>query len=105
MPEYEFIRANGDVVQKFFSMADAPEIGATVEIDGEPARRLPPRLAGASVKNYEHVSYSIPRNCVHAPRLDDKGRAVFQSKRELKETIAKMNADPSWGGRQYHWDD
>ena len=47
------------------------------------------------VKNYQHTAHSLPRwkprpgeKCPY-PRVDSKGRGVFETKREIKEFEAR----------------
>jgi hypothetical protein len=109
MPEYEFLRlSDGEVVTQVHSMTDAPEIGSIVMIGDEECRRLPPSGLNGQVREYAHTSMSLPRGCKHAKRFDNKGRCVFNSKRELNETLARANADPGinpGGNRPLVWNE
>ena len=61
------------------------------------------------VKRYEHTAYSLPKRrrgeqdpvakelTAAYPRVDHKGRAVFQSKREVEEFQART-------GHRFGWD-
>ena len=105
MPMYEFrLVKTGRVVERFFTMTDAPSIGSKVKVTGGMAIRLPARTM-TQVKEYEHTSLTLPKNCPHAPRHDKAGRCQIKGKKELRETMAKVNADPSLtgGGKKYEW--
>lgn len=96
MPEYEFLRLSDDeIVTQFLPMSEAPEIGSTVMIGDQECRRLASSGTRGQVREYAHRSLSLPRGCKHAKNFDSAGRCVFNSKRELNETLAKANADPN----------
>ncbi len=57
-------------------------------------------LGGGVVPTYEFTSYQIPRNHPDAPRVNDRGYAVFESRREVKDFEARTR-----GTRfEYHYD-
>lgn len=104
MPLYEFQLESGEVVEEFFHMSDAPEIGSYVVLethDMQTGRRIV--TAGstqAQVKDYFHVAHSLHRDNPHRPllnedgskrypRCDNAGRPVFESKREIDEFKAR----------------
>jgi len=69
MPIYPFEAPDGAVVERYFPMAEAPEIGSSVLDHEQPDRmlvRLPSETKKAIVADYSHVASSVPR--VHDPR-------------------------------------
>ncbi len=40
MPTYEFLNPDGEVVEAYFHMSEAPRVGETVDIDGTPCERI-----------------------------------------------------------------
>jgi len=104
MPTYQFRADDGEIVEQFYHMADAPPCGSVVEIEGRKCTRLPPNLGAVRVKDYRHVSLTLPKNCVHAKNHDKRGRVVVESKQEMREIVARVNADPTMPGG-YEWED
>lgn len=116
MPLYEFETADGLIVEAAYRMADAPELGQVVEINGEPCTRVirtvPQTPEPGEQENFRLHSNSAPNLAairhqeaqahalqeqghrapmpVRAPAYDEKGRAVFRSKREL-DSYAKRD--------------
>lgn len=103
MPEYPFQSVTSQEVRHFvYSMADVPSIGEIVERDGGSWKRLP-SAALASVREFQpFVNRQVERNHPLAPRLDEAGRPVFHSKREVQEFSAKTRDQGRFG--HYHWD-
>ena len=66
---YLFEDPRGNVVERFFSMSEAPEIGSMVADPDHPdeeIRRLPSSCTRPIKLEYSHVAHSLPR--VHDPR-------------------------------------
>lgn len=96
MPRYEFGLVGGtEVIERYFPAAEAPALGSTITVDGKLYRRIISTGVQADVKNFAHVSHSLPRHCKGAPHYDKEGRPAFQSQREVQE-FARAN--------QMHWD-
>ena len=98
MPLYSFEDLKtGERAEHFFHMADAPEIGATVRIEGRRWRRVPEIHApGASVPSYESIAYS-PRDWhPAAKRHTPDGRPVFTSRKEVEEFQARSEGEYVW---------
>lgn len=114
MPIYEFENEAGEHREEFFRMEDRPQVGAWVEIDGQPWRRVveAPQIASSKgQENYRLHSEACPnlssieyherrarhlqekghpvRMPVRAPAYDEVGRAVFKSPKELHDYCAK----------------
>lgn len=82
---YEFQEVAGTrVVERFYSMAQAPDIGEIVLIEGMPFRRIisSPQV---DVKVFDHVAINLPKWCKGAPHYTDNGCPAFQSQREVQE--------------------
>jgi len=95
---YDFETPTGEVVEHFFSMANAPKIGEVVEIDGVRCTRLMSDCQTSVRADIQpFVSRTLPPNDPRAPRHDKKGRAMFANQREVNEYIAKTEG-------QFHYD-
>lgn len=104
MPEYQFETLAGELVERWFSMADAPEIGSVVEdVDWGPIVRIPsssPRRA--VIHSYEHVASSLPR--VHDPRAVVARRlAEAKVERDPIEREALLKSADSWSRAEKFW--
>jgi hypothetical protein len=89
MPLYDFQTESGEIIEAHFAMVNAPSIGETIEIDGQPATRLVSKHH-AQVHGIEpFVSRTLPKNDPRAPRHDKEGRAMFATQREVTEYLAK----------------
>lgn len=84
MPEYPFRTPAGEVIHRVFAMKDAPSIGDTVEINGQPCVRLASdcQVNGDPLSGrYPHESFSVSaaearkRGLKFSPR----GVPVFQN--------------------------
>lgn len=93
MPVYQFRTADGQDTELEMTMAEAPEIGSTIWVDGQELTRLPPVLAGRGVDE-AHIGHSLPPWDPHAPRHTKNGKPVFLGKRERVEYQAKTGR--SW---------
>lgn len=101
----------GEVVEALVSASEPPRMGEWFDYDGARLRRLP-TVPNALVKKSvsDVVAYSLPRRktvekygLTKAPRYDQNGFAVFDSRREVQEFASKHNDNPSNGG-QIAWD-
>ena len=103
MPQYVFRSEDGEEIEEFRSMANAPTCGVTtIERGGKVYTSRIPRLAGGIVRRDVHfTSNQLPLNWKHAPRVDAMGKAQFDSKRELNEALAK---DRDEDGAIVGWD-
>ena len=93
MPEYEFKNEKGKPRTVFMSMAEAPEIGSTIEHEGEKLTRV----ASNTSVHMDFVPFSshmLAPGHPHAEEYDETGAPSFSSKRQLDEFIDKNNADP-----------
>jgi hypothetical protein len=92
MPEYVFEGLDGQFVERFYKMSEAPKLGECVTIDGQPFTRVP-TLPRARVVADRHVaSRSLPKYYKHhreaGGKFDDQGRCLFDSMRQIDETMA-----------------
>lgn len=78
--------------------------GALDWVEKDEALPLPVRSApGVLVQpNVAYVSSQVPYHHPCAPRVDEKGRAVFHSLHEVNEFIAKAQGD--YGDYVHGWD-
>lgn len=87
----------GEIVERWYPMAEAPEIGSTVE--GH-LTRLPSRTENMVVPNVHFVSHQLPQHYPYAKKFDSWGSPCFDSKRELDECMARANDK----GEHLAWD-
>ena len=102
---YEFEAPDGERIERLYEPGKAPTVGKWITVKGKRYRRVL-SLQRAIVKESRHVGYTLPRkwqntwlNDCH-DSFDEKGRAVFSTKREIKEFEAKAAAK----GRPYKFD-
>ncbi|MFB3431992.1 MAG: hypothetical protein ABL309_13830 [Phycisphaerales bacterium] len=92
MPLYSFVnQTTGETEERFYSMTEAPKIGEV--IIGENGHLLE-RVVDVPRTNIRRSieclhSESLPLNDPDAPRTDKQGRAVFTSRREIDEFVAR----------------
>jgi hypothetical protein len=91
MPVYEFVTDAGERAELVFSMSQAPAVGETIERDGRRWRRVPSTGVGGAVPFKPFTSTTLPEDCPEAPRHNADGQAVFETRRELNETLARIN--------------
>ena len=92
MPEYPFMDVEtGDPVDEFFPIADAPEIGSVVEVEGRKLKRLVSRMSKPKITNYAFKGYSLPREDPKNPKwpCDATGVPLFESRAQVKEYAAR----------------
>jgi len=104
MPLYDFVDADGEPLELYLPMAEAPELGSTTEIDGREVTRVvtPPRTAVRPDRHFVAWSQptlnadgTLPPDVVPAPRYDrdpssvSYGHAQFSSRREVDEYVAR----------------
>ena len=95
-PVYTFKTPSGKKTELFFSMDDAPRIGASVEVGGVMLTRVVDRLQVSVQKDTHFASHSLSRNHPDAPRVDEQGKPCFQSKKEVDEFVAKQEGGIVW---------
>lgn len=104
MPEYVFETTDGQQIERWFPMDEAPEIGSIVQdLDWGPLRRLPSiGTRPGIVYNYEHIASSVPRvhdpRAVVARRLAEAKAAATPEEREecLKSADSWSRAEKFW---------
>jgi hypothetical protein len=93
VPIYQFRdEQSGEIVDRYYAMADAPEVGSVTDEDGNRLCRIVSEQAGI-VHEYRHVSHSLPRvdpNDPYWPHFDEKNRPVFTSKKQVGELQARI---------------
>lgn len=94
---------NGTLHEVLVDSANPPKCGEWFEEDGMRLMRLP-SLPNARVKNYTFKSYQLPRRkdvakhgYAKAPAYDKDGFAVFESKRQVSDYVAKHNENGKGG--------
>lgn len=94
MPTYEFEDREGRYVALDLPIGTAPLIGTSRRIGGRVLTRIPSRPIKPKVApNVGFSSLSLPLNWPYAPRHNEKGEAVFHSKREVSESLARAQHD------------
>jgi hypothetical protein len=92
MPTYAFRdEATGRVVERHFSMAAAPAIGSTVEVDGVRLTRLISAFQVDSATNrsqYPYVSNALPRR-LPGCRTNRQGKPIIESRRHERNVMAQ----------------
>lgn len=96
MPEYPFETQDGQVIDLYFPMSEAPEIGSQIEVDGQKLTRLPPQLKVTTGKTYAHVAQSLALWDPHAPHHTPEGKPYFNNKKEVMDYQAKTNGRWKW---------
>lgn len=90
MPVYCFLSDDGETLEHYFSMADAPSVGATIRIKGKRYKRdkgLEDVKSGFAWQPY--TSRRLPLNSPHAPKVDGAGRPIFETQHQEREFCAK----------------
>lgn len=103
MPLYAFQTMLGEEVERFFSMADAPEIGSLIQ-DPEHGElmRLPSSMGQPVIPEYRHVASSLPR--VHDPRQVVARRlAEARAEKDPVEREALLKSADSWSRAEKFW--
>jgi hypothetical protein len=98
--------ARGKRCEVLVDAANPPRIGDWFKEDGRKLRRLP-SIPEARVKRSvsEVTAYQLPRlkdvekyGYARAPRYNERGFAVFDSRREVNEYVSRHNDNPTHGG-------
>jgi hypothetical protein len=94
MPLYEFQLVGGTHrVEKFYSIAEAPDLGTQIEVDGKKYIRImsTPQI-DADVKNrargYPYVSNALPLELPGAQHTPE-GKPIIRSRLHEKEVAAR----------------
>ena len=92
---YEFQSDDGEVIERMFSMANAPDLGKKIVVKGKTYKRV---LSGAIelIREFKpYVCYSKPKG-LPGCRTDTKtGRSVIESKSQERE-IARARGETDW---------
>jgi len=104
--------AEGRSVEVLVSASAPPRIGDEFEVDGVKLRRLPSMPIGKVRRDIEGVvGWSQPRlktvtkhGLTRAPRYNERGFPVFNSRREVNEYVASYNDNEKNGGHRIAWD-
>jgi hypothetical protein len=109
MATYQFRAKDGEVIERVFSMHNAPKVGAVIRCHGKRFSRIP-SWGAAHPKDERHVCYTLPRLWQEPSlakvwsKFDERGHMVCEGKRDRIELQARMNArDGHVTG--YTWDD
>ena len=107
MATYVFQAADGSVIEREYSMHDAPPVGKKIEYAGKRYKRVY-TAPTPDVKEERHVCYSLPRAWQEKEfaglwnKWDERGHAVCEGKRDRQELQARMKAHPKYS--HYTWD-
>lgn len=96
MPEYPFRKPDGTTITRVMSMAEAPSIGDTLTIDGEPCVRIASdfRPQGeAPCRAFPYESHSLPDTIAKNgdATLSARGRVIVRDKQHRANICAKYN--------------
>lgn len=92
MPLYSFVnQTTNEIEEHFYKMAEAPKIGEIIIGENGQLLERVVDVQGVRVRRTIEcvVSNSIAVNDPDAPRVDKHGRAVFTSRSEIDEFVAK----------------
>lgn len=78
----------GEIEERYYPMADAPEIGSIVEGN---LLRIASRTQPLIPPNVHFVAHQLSQGYKYARKFDDWGTPVFDSKKELDECLARAN--------------
>lgn len=101
MPEYVYRAEDGEEVSRIVPMSRAPKIGAKLNRNGKVFRRVAQLGPGPGIcRETRHVAYSLPRKwqwpAIPHDKFDERGRAVFESKRDIEAFQAKVKDRPGY---------
>lgn len=111
MPTYEFQADDGEVIERVRPMARAPRIGSVLRVKGKVYRRVASLGVGSAgiVREYRHVAHSLPRKwqwpTMPHNKFDERGRAVFESKRDVEKFQAAVKDRPGYSGKYRYNED
>lgn len=104
MTVYEFERIrDGARVEAEFPFGAAPSLGETVELEGEPCRRVVSWQSSSPGPSVHFVSWQLPQWCPGAldydrdPKSASYGQPRFRSKREVDEFVARHGGELAYG--------
>ncbi len=88
---YEFLDADGNVVEIAMSMRDAPPIGSIIEHEGRQLTRIVSDMQvdpGTNRSQYPYVSHALQRRLEGCKTTRD-GKPVVMSKRHEREIMSR----------------
>ncbi len=98
MPVYSFKdHETGQVVERFYSLDEMPRIGDVVEENSRKFVRIVDQPRIAPIRNYHFTARSLPRWDPSAPRHNEQGQPLFDSKKEVNEYVASQEGDATYG--------
>jgi hypothetical protein len=104
MPIYPFQSDDGEVIERSYSMKDAPPLGTLIEHEGKSYKRVVARIVGVQDRGFiPFKDMTVMDHHPHAPRVDKEGRPIFKSQREV-DTFIKKHNDSGQSGKVLHWD-
>lgn len=94
MPEYVFQKDDGEEVELFYPMKDAPAIGSQISLDGVTLTRVASSsqvsaAVGVATHGYPYTSLSMPRwskGCKHTK----DGKPIIQSQRHERQVMSLL---------------
>lgn len=94
MATYLFKSDSGEIIERCFSMKDAPPIGSEIVVEGQVFRRVFSADVGAAqiarvTHQYPFVSRSLPYGENLGCKRDHKGRQIIASQRQEREVLAR----------------
>ena len=89
MPMYEFQTPDGDVVEKFIPMKDAPDFGEVVDVDGVPCKRIASPSAVSRPTWTPYVSSRLPKN-LPGFECTKSGKPIISSQAVERNAASKL---------------
>ena len=89
MPFYEYRSNDGDSMEVFAHMAEAPAFGHEIKARGKAFHRVPSIVRAAVERETHFMSQSLPDWIPGASRYNAEGQPQFGSKQEVKDFLMK----------------
>lgn len=106
---YQFQADDGEVIERNYSMKEAPELGQAIEVDGKVFRRILSMPASAGLGEYDgndypRVSHAMPRFLEGAEHVTEPGKnygkVIIESAQQARELCRRHGFT-----REYHHTD
>lgn len=107
MPIYSFRADDGEVIEQFFRMAEAPRIGDTISVDGREFRRIADCLVSTCTDSlrvhpkYPYASAALPRQqwwskkeiAATGTKFDRTGKPIVRTPRHEASVATAFNCE------------
>lgn len=89
---YPFEADDGEQIELYYSMNDAPKIGEVVDVNGKPFKRVFSNLPVVHDYKWEpYASRQLPRWHKGHKKFNKKGMPVFETRQQEREFAAKWD--------------